>query len=93
MGVLCWCVLLCALLVASGDPTLVSSLPDFHGEGFRNESIFSGYFEVNKTHGRHLFYVFVKSKRTDAKIPTLLWSNGGPGCSSVGEVSRVLYTT
>ncbi|KAK3244422.1 hypothetical protein CYMTET_45960 [Cymbomonas tetramitiformis] len=44
---------------------------------------FSGYLEVNKDHGKNIFYWFVESQNDPVNDPVLLWTNGGPGCSGL----------
>lgn len=59
----------------------VHSLPSLAG-GKLTGPLFAGYLDVED---RHYFYIFAPSVREPAKDPLVLWSNGGPGCSSVGE--------
>tara|TARA_B110000914_G_C15213158_1_gene331604 strand:+ start:82 stop:528 length:447 start_codon:yes stop_codon:yes gene_type:complete len=42
---------------------------------------YSGYLEVTET--KKLHYVYTESLRSPNLDPVLLWSNGGPGCSSL----------
>jgi len=44
-------------------------------------NMFSGY--VNVTSQDWLFYWFVENANQDPKAPLLIWTNGGPGCSSM----------
>ncbi|KAL8197769.1 hypothetical protein R6Q57_024210 [Mikania cordata] len=43
---------------------------------------FAGYIPVDD---RFLFYYFVEAESDPSSKPLVLWLNGGPGCSSVGE--------
>ncbi|KAF0913270.1 hypothetical protein E2562_021922 [Oryza meyeriana var. granulata] len=45
---------------------------------------FAGYVNVDRKHGRKLFYYFVESPYDAASKSLILWLNGGPGCSSLG---------
>ncbi|KAJ0477236.1 putative carboxypeptidase D [Helianthus annuus] len=46
---------------------------------------FAGYITVDKAKQRSLFYYFVEAQSNSSSKPLVLWLNGGPGCSSVGE--------
>ncbi|KAL6844875.1 hypothetical protein ACP4OV_025534 [Aristida adscensionis] len=46
---------------------------------------YAGYVTVDERHGRELFYYFVESPYDAASKPLVLWLNGGPGCSSLGN--------
>ncbi|KAI8391457.1 Alpha/Beta hydrolase protein [Radiomyces spectabilis] len=41
----------------------------------------SGYADIGS--GKHLFFWFFEARRKAATAPTILWLNGGPGCSSL----------
>lgn len=61
----------------------VTSLPRQPQVNFKQ---YAGYITVNESHGRALFYWFFKSSHHHAsQRPLVLWLNGGPGCSSVGN--------
>lgn len=67
----------------NAESDAVASLPDLDG-ALPADSMYSGYLPVGST-GRHLFYIFVRSQASPHTDPVLFWTNGGPGCSSVGE--------
>ncbi|KAI7748752.1 hypothetical protein M8C21_003131 [Ambrosia artemisiifolia] len=46
---------------------------------------FAGYITVDQNKQRSLFYYFVEAASNSSSKPVVLWLNGGPGCSSVGE--------
>ncbi|PIN20450.1 Carboxypeptidase D [Handroanthus impetiginosus] len=45
---------------------------------------YSGYVTVDPKAGRALFYYFTEAEDSSKK-PLVLWLNGGPGCSSIGN--------
>ena len=71
-----------------GTKTVVKDLfEDYDGE------IYSGYLQT-KISGNELFYIYTPAQnQSSSNIPTVLWLNGGPGCSSLfgmlGEVGPV----
>ncbi|GMH12208.1 hypothetical protein Nepgr_014049 [Nepenthes gracilis] len=46
---------------------------------------YAGYVDVDPDAGKALFYYFVESAQDSAAKPLVLWLNGGPGCSSLGN--------
>lgn len=46
---------------------------------------FAGYISLDDAKPRSLFYYFVEAESNSSSKPLVLWLNGGPGCSSVGE--------
>lgn len=43
---------------------------------------YTGYLDI-KDEDKHFFYWFFESRNDPKKDPTILWLNGGPGCSSL----------
>ena len=78
---------LCALVAAvgraapSGDE--VRALPGW--ESPLPSRVFSGFVDVSATMGRKMkvHYVYVESEKDPSKDPTIVWTNGGPGASSM----------
>ncbi|KAI9200015.1 hypothetical protein LWI28_001514 [Acer negundo] len=46
---------------------------------------FAGYVNVDPKTGKSLFYYFVESPQNFSTKPLVLWLNGGPGYSSIGN--------
>ncbi|TVU31480.1 hypothetical protein EJB05_23167 [Eragrostis curvula] len=58
---------------------VITRLPGFDGPlPFHLQT---GYVEVDEGNGVRLFYYFVRSERSPADDPLMLWLTGGPGCS------------
>lgn len=41
------------------------------------------HIEVDSTHNGHLFFLHVQNKHIAERQRTVIWLNGGPGCSSM----------
>ncbi|GAB2214819.1 hypothetical protein Droror1_Dr00019183 [Drosera rotundifolia] len=50
-----------------------------------NFNQYGGYVTVDKTAQKALYYYFVESPENPETKPLVLWLNGGPGCSSIGN--------
>jgi carboxypeptidase C (cathepsin A) len=66
------------LAQAAYAPDEIVSLPGWTGPLPSRQ--WSGYLNVSST---HLHYWLVESESNPATDPTVLWFNGGPGCSSL----------
>ncbi|CAA7393727.1 unnamed protein product [Spirodela intermedia] len=70
--------------------TLVTHLPGFDGRlPFELET---GYIAVDELEEVNLFYYFVKSERSPAEDPLLLWVTGGPGCTGLTGLAYEFLT-
>lgn len=76
---------LCTLAVVnattSRDDALITSLPGL--DVMPSYKMYSGYVTVNEERGSNMFYWFIEAKNDPANAPTVVWTNGGPGCSSM----------
>jgi carboxypeptidase C (cathepsin A) len=68
-----------AVTFAAPAADLITSLPGWTGP-FPSAQ-YSGYLDI--TSSKHLHYWLVLSESNPATAPTVLWLNGGPGCSSL----------
>ena len=60
--------------------TDLSSLPGWPKE--LPFEMYSGYIDIKNTTKR-IHYVFLEAMNKTATTPTVVWFNGGPGCSSM----------
>ncbi|KAL4311798.1 hypothetical protein GQ457_01G055300 [Hibiscus cannabinus] len=79
---ICCCLFFSFAVLTRAAPqdALITQLPGFSGTFPSNH--YSGYVNIDKNHGKNLFYYFVESEGTPSEDPVVLWLNGGPGCSS-----------
>ena len=63
-----------ALSAVADDRIIPGSLPGWDG----TQEMYSGYINVNVSHGRNLFYWLVESAGNPSTDPLILWTNGGP---------------
>jgi cathepsin A (carboxypeptidase C) len=72
--------LLAAATIAAPDAERVPSMPDM-GD-FDKFSLYSGYIPLNDGK-KNMHYMFVEAAENPSEAPVLIWTNGGPGCSSM----------
>ncbi|KAL9655463.1 hypothetical protein ABK040_011858 [Willaertia magna] len=63
----------------------VTSLPGYDKNISFNT--YTGYLTANATRGHYLFYWLVESQGNPKTDPVVFWTNGGPGCSSLGGMT------
>ena len=69
-------ILSLAALAAVVADDRITKLPGWNGP----QAMFSGYINVNASHGRNLFYWLVESASADpSKDPLVLWTNASFG--------------
>ncbi|CAL4915832.1 unnamed protein product [Urochloa decumbens] len=65
--------------ISNSSGGVITHLPGFHGPlPFHLQT---GYVEVDDSNGVRLFYYFIRSERSPADDPLMIWLTGGPGCS------------
>jgi carboxypeptidase C (cathepsin A) len=79
-------MLLVMLFVAASsafDPVALAPVTSLPGIGAPATRVVSGFVTTNATYGSRLFVVHIDSQSDPATDPTILWLQGGPGCSSM----------
>ena len=74
--------LLPTLSLSAPKEDLITSLP---GYGTPPSQMYSGHIDVSKEMGQPMFvhYLYIESEAHPDTDPTILWTNGGPGASSM----------
>jgi len=73
------CVFLCTPVMTEIAKDEITSLPGWDAPLPSRQ--FSGYLDIGAS--KHMHYWLVESEKDPKNAPTVLWLNGGPGCSSL----------
>jgi cathepsin A (carboxypeptidase C) len=68
-----------AVAICAPDDENVPYMPGMGN--FDTFGLYSGYISLEKE--RQIHYVFVEAQEDHLNAPVLVWTNGGPGCSSM----------
>lgn len=77
------------VLAQSAADDLIKSLPGWTG----TQTMYSGYVNVNATHGKNLFYWLVEAANSPETAPLVLWCGVVVFCSTLwrGAVTHVPF--
>jgi carboxypeptidase D len=70
-------------LAASASDYYISSLPGLNWPEQNTLKMHAGHIELNATTNGHMFFWHVANKHIANRRRTVIWLNGGPGCSSM----------